>query len=577
MPEKASNSELARLDSEILLAAIVESSHDGIISKDLNGTVTSWNKAAERIFGYRSDEIVGKSIRILIPPERQAEEDVILSKLRLGERIEHYETVRCRKDGVRIEVSISVSPIRNAEGRSIGASKIACDLTAEKRAVVEAEAARAHFRALFEAAPGLYLVMQPSDDFRILTASEAYLRATMTTRKDIVGWKMFDVFPENPDDPCGGVRNLRASLERVKATKTADVMPVQRYPIRRPQESGGGWDDRYWSPVNSPVLGPKGELEFIIHRVEDVTEYVRDKQQKGEWEEGQRTLETRREHMEAEVYLRMHDLKRANERLRQTQEALKAAQKELQQRAKNLEKAVEERTVELREALQELETFSYSIAHDMRAPLRAMQSFSAILQERFQQLSADEINGFLQRIRSAADRLDHLIRDVLDYTKIASGEIPLEPVETEQLIEGIIATYPHLHAADVKIKLEKPLPRVQANGAALTQVFSNLLGNAVKFRRKNEPALVRIRAEPAQPDPPTVRLWVEDEGIGIEPKDQERIFQMFQRLHSSFEGTGMGLTIVKKAVERIGGRLGVDAEPGQGSRFWIELAKANER
>src|SRR5262249_25060111 len=130
------------------------------------------------------------------------------------------------------------------------------------------------FRVLFEAAPGLYLVLRP--DFSIVAVSEAYLQATMTNREDILGRGVFDVFPDNPDDPhADGVRNLRASLMRVLRDKVADNMPVQKYDIRRPAAEGGGYEVRYWSPVNSPVLGDDGELIYIIHRVEDVTEFVR--------------------------------------------------------------------------------------------------------------------------------------------------------------------------------------------------------------------------------------------------------------------------------------------------------------
>src|SRR5262249_32098340 len=134
----------------------------------------------------------------------------------------------------------------------------------------------ADFRLLFESAPGLYLVLRP--DFTIIAASDAYLDATMTRRDQVLGRHIFDVFPDNPNDPgATGVRNLRASLERVISQKTADAMAVQKYDIRRPDAEGGGFEERHWSPINTPVLRD-GKLAFIIHRVEDVTEFVRLKQ-----------------------------------------------------------------------------------------------------------------------------------------------------------------------------------------------------------------------------------------------------------------------------------------------------------
>jgi PAS domain-containing protein len=167
------------------------------------------------------------------------------------------------------------------------------------------------FRALFESAPGLYLVLTP--DFTIVAVSDAYLSATMTKRKEILGLGIFEVFPDNPDDShATGVRNLQASLNRVRQHRAPDTMPLQKYDIRRPQSEGGGFEERYWSPVNSPVLGKNNELAYIIHRVEDVTEFVLLKQLGTEQQRLTEQLRTRADHMEAEVYLRARQLEEAN-------------------------------------------------------------------------------------------------------------------------------------------------------------------------------------------------------------------------------------------------------------------------
>src|ERR1700694_3548093 len=160
-----------------------------------------------------------------------------------------------------------------------------------------------NFQALFQSAPGLYLVLTP--DLDIVAVSDAYLRATMTKREEILGRGIFDVFPDNPDDPsASGVRNLRTSLERVLHDKTSDTMAVQKYDIRKPESEGGGFEERYWSPVNSPVFTPDQEVAYIIHRVEDVTEFVRLRQQGIEQEKLTQELRTHAGQMEAEVYLR---------------------------------------------------------------------------------------------------------------------------------------------------------------------------------------------------------------------------------------------------------------------------------
>src|SRR5574341_2389852 len=170
------------------------------------------------------------------------------------------------------------------------------------------------FRTLFESAPGLYLVLAP--DLTITAVSNAYLQATMTVRDQILGRNLFDVFPDNPDDPAAtGTSNLRASLDRVLQTKQPDTMAVQKYDIRRPESEGGGFEERFWSPVNSPVLGPTNEIRYIIHRVEDVTDFVRLKQRGSEQEKVTAELRSRAERMEVEVYARAQEVASVNREL----------------------------------------------------------------------------------------------------------------------------------------------------------------------------------------------------------------------------------------------------------------------
>src|ERR1043166_5087743 len=177
------------------------------------------------------------------------------------------------------------------------------------------------FRALFESAPGLYLVLTP--DLTIVAVSDAYLRATMTKRREILGRGIFDVFPDNPDDHYAtGVRNLRTSLQRVIQDKTPDTMAVQKYDIRKPESEGGGFEERFWSPVNSPIFGSDKGVLYIIHRVEDVTEFVRLKQQTLEHEKLAEELRSRAGQMEAEVYQRAAEVQEANRRLEGANQAL---------------------------------------------------------------------------------------------------------------------------------------------------------------------------------------------------------------------------------------------------------------
>jgi hypothetical protein len=233
-------------------------------------------------------------------------------------------------------------------------------------------------------------------------------------------------------------------------------------------------------------------------------------------------------------------------------------------------RALEERSARLQETVAELEAYSYSISHDMRAPLRALQGYADILLEE----AAGQLEGrhrtYLGKISSASHRLDRLIQDVLSYSVTARGSFPLELVETDRLAREIIEQYPNLTAAGAKIIIEGKLLPVWGNLAALTQCFSNLLDNAIKFM---PPGVVPEIAVSSEATPKGVRIWVQDNGIGIPPADAERIFSIFSRLHPAdqFEGTGIGLSIVRKAAEKMGGRVGVMPAENGGSRFWLEL------
>jgi PAS domain S-box-containing protein len=357
------------------LAAIVESSDDAIISKDLNSIITSWNTGAEKIFGYTREEVIGKPVTLLMPPERLNEEPMIQQRIKNGEAIDHYETVRRRKNGTLLDISLTVSPIRNERGQVVGASKVARDIT---------------------------------------------------------------------------------------------------------------------------------------------------------------------------------DRVRAKEKLEQT---------------------VAERTAQLRDTVAELEAFSYSVAHDMRAPLRAMNTYSRYLDQDFSEVLPAAGKEFLRKISGGAQRLDSLITDVLNYSKIARSEMPLEKVDIEKLTREIVESYPDLQEKGSTILVQSPIPAVIGNPAALTQCISNLLSNATKFVAAGTTPRVQVRAEKRGN---WIRVWVEDNGIGIPEEGRERIFRMFQRLNPAreFEGTGIGLTIVRKSVERMGGQVGVESQVGVGSHFWFELRAA---
>ncbi|MFO1499526.1 MAG: ATP-binding protein [Verrucomicrobiota bacterium] len=234
---------------------------------------------------------------------------------------------------------------------------------------------------------------------------------------------------------------------------------------------------------------------------------------------------------------------------------------------------IQELNGKLQAANEELEAFSYSVSHDLRSPLRAMQGYAhAVLEDYGHRLEPEGVD-FLQRINKAAVRMDGLVQDVLAYSRLAKADIQIGPVDLDALIKEIVRDSRRLNQVKASVSLQAPLHPVLGHEACLTQCLSNLLENSAKFMAPGTVPQILVRTESVGTK---VRLWVEDNGIGIDPSQHGRIFQMFGRVHhsSAYEGTGMGLTIVKKAVERMNGMLGVESALGQGSKFWIELPAA---
>jgi signal transduction histidine kinase len=238
-----------------------------------------------------------------------------------------------------------------------------------------------------------------------------------------------------------------------------------------------------------------------------------------------------------------------------------------------LEQRVAERTSKLRETIGELEAFSYSISHDMRAPLRSMQGYAELLLSEHAASLDEAGRRYLARIAANAERLDLLVRDVLTYSKVAKEEIELRPVDLDRFVPALVQQMPEHQKPGVTIEVRHPLPTVRGHEAYLSQIFTNLVGNAVKFVAPGVPPHVAIQAQ-AQGN--VVRISIRDNGIGIAPEHFDRIFQIFGRVHADkeFEGTGIGLAIVKKAVQRMGGEIGVESALGGGTTFWFTLGKA---
>ncbi len=252
--------------------------------------------------------------------------------------------------------------------------------------------------------------------------------------------------------------------------------------------------------------------------------------------------------------------------VRQSQAALRVHSEELERR-------VRERTIALQQTVSELESFSYTVSHDLRSPLRAMQGFAQAVLEDYGDKVDEQGRKYLGRIKNAAERLDRLIQDLLSYTRVAREDAPLVPLDADKILRDIIDNYPNLHSPAAEVEVAGVIPRVLGHEASLTQVLSNLLGNAAKFVAEGTTPHIRVWGEEIKD---RVRIWIEDNGIGISSEDYERIFQMFVQVNESqlYGGTGVGLAIVKKAVESMHGSVGLESIDQGGTRFWVELAKA---
>jgi len=539
------------------LAAIIEATDDGIISKTLDGIITSWNPGAEKLFGYRADEVMGKSVIMIIPQELVHEEAEILKRLTRGESIEHFETVRLRKDGSRLNISASISPIKDASGNVVSISKIARDITAQKRAeaqiqqlnadleqrviarTAELQAAnrelqhsRAELKSIFESLPGLYLVLTP--ELEIVSVSDAYLNATMTTRAGILHRNLFDVFPDNPADKnADGVSNLRASLDRVKQNGTADTMAIQKYDVRRPD---GVFEERYWSPINSPVFGADREIKYIVHRVEEVTEFMRRKGQMAS--NGNAALSARVQQMEAEIF-------QSSQKLQATNQQLEAANKEL-------------------------EAFSYSVSHDLRAPLRAVDGFSQAVEEDYAAQLPEEGRRYLKTIRQGAQRMGRLIDDLLTFSRLSRKPMLPQAVNMDTLVAEVWEEFGAVNDGRQIQFHRDPLPSCLGDRALLRQVWTNLLANARKYTGQRDVAEIAVGCTLQDGEPV---YFIRDNGAGFDMQYADKLFGVFQRLHHAheFEGTGVGLAIVQRIIHRHGGRIWAESAPDQGATFYFTI------
>lgn len=505
--------EQALLESESLYRAISETAADGIVTIDEDSIILTVNEAVERTFGYSREELVGKSLSLLMPPRmREGHYAGMRRFLTTGQKRMSWSGVELpglRKDGTEIPLEISFGVTRKA-GQYLFTGLIR-DITRRR----EAE------RSLREVEERFSLLVRLAEDYAIIFTD---------ARGRISNWnpgaqRTFEYIEE---EVLG--RNLELLF-----TEEDQAAGVHAREMERAAEAGRALDERWHKRKDGSRFFASGTLICLRDEASQIRGFAKI----------------------------LRDI---------TQR--KKAEEAIQELNQELENRVQRRTAALQESKEQMEAFTYTVAHDLRAPLRAMQGFSQALVEDYRGSLSDESRNYLSRIMASAEKMDTLIQDLLAYSQLSRSDLKFQRVSVAEAVNNALASArEEIERRDATIETRLDSLFVQAHLATFHHVLANLVSNAIKFAPPDGQPRVRIWAIDQGA---YVKISVQDNGIGIAPEHQDRIFRVFERLHSNEEypGTGIGLAIVKTGVERMGGRIGLISAPGEGSLFWIELPKA---
>jgi PAS domain S-box-containing protein len=509
------------------LTTLVESAGDAIIAKSLDGTMTTWNKGAQRLFGYTSEEMLGKNISVLIPKGQKKEETSTLATLQRGKSFLDYETRRRRKDGSLVDISQTVSPILNSHGSVIGASNIARDITGRKRA--EAELLRSQER--------LQLAQQMASvgSFEWNIEANVYLwsdeiQALYGVKPGTFGGTVEDWAKRvHPEDLAKAQEGLMGALKEGHFSSQWRAI----------------WPDGSvrWLRALARVFfdGQRRPMRMVGVNI-DVTER---KQAEDEILRLNASLESR-------VIARVGELA--------------SSRADLEISNKNLLHKVDE----LRELNKELEAFSYSASHDLRAPLRAIEGFSRILLEDHPGLLDEEGRRIANVIITNSRRMSELIDNLLAFSRLGRQQMVRLPVDLKVLAQDTYQeALTETTGRDIRLQLGE-LPPANGDAAMLRQVFANLFQNAIKFTRPRDVAMIEVGGRSQGGEN---LYWVRDNGVGFNMKYVDRLFGVFQRLHrlDEFEGTGIGLALIQRIIHRHGGRVWGEGKQNEGATIYFTI------
>jgi PAS domain S-box-containing protein len=491
------------------MAAIVDSAQEAIFSETLDGRIRSWNAAAETLFGYTAAEMLGQSADRLVPAGSKAELAEMRERIRRGEEVRAFETVRLTRDGRPLDVLLSLSPLRDDWGAIIGASAIVCDITHRKRSEAALRASEARFEAMANAAPVMMWIC--AAERRWTWCNSCWLEFTGCTRHEALGEGWADRVHADDRQRC-----VDAFVRAFSRRETFEA----EYRVRT--ASG---DYRWVYGRGVPHHGPDGAFLGYIGSCLDITE--------------------RKE--AAEGILRLNN---------------------------ELERRVQQRTAELENANRELEAFSYSVSHDLRAPLRSINGFSKAVYEEYADKLDERGAGYLKYAYEASLRMGRLIEDLMNLSRISGSELHRQTVDLTALASGIIEDLrQHDPQRIVKVKIA---PRLTVDGdpGLLRIALENLLSNAWKFTARATHPKIELGSGRTRENR---YFFVRDNGAGFDMREAARLFGVFQRLHSAreFPGTGIGLATVRRILSRHGGSIWAESRKGQGATFYFTLPEVN--
>ena len=532
-------------DARALVSSIVETSFDAIVTKDLNGIVTSWNPAAQQLFGYTADEMIGRPIRLLIPEERQFEEDEILARLRRGQRLEHFETVRIAKDGRRLNISVTISPLRNDSGTIVGASKIARDVSALRAAEAERVRLLEENAAVTEALNNVGAVVASDLDREKVVQAVTDAATELTTAE--FGAFFYNVVNDTGESymlyTISGVprdafakfpmpRNTEVFEPTFKGTsviRSADITRDPRYGKSPPYH---GMPPGHL-PVRSYLAVPvKGRVGDVI----------------------------------GGLFFGHPEVGRFTEQHERLASGIASWASVALENARMFGMA--------REASRLKDEFLASLSHELRTPLNAVLGYARMLRDGV--VTPDKQARAIETIERNAASLTQIVEDVLDISRIISGKMRLnvQTVDFPQIVGNAVeAVSPAADAKGLRIEtvLDPHASPVSGDPERLQQVLWNLLSNAVKFTNRGGKVQVRLERVNSH-----VQLSVADTGVGISPEFLPHVFERFRQADASVArergGLGLGLSIARQLAEMHGGTIdAASGGPGQGSTFTLKL------